>query len=88
MIKVYLLYNNITGKGYVGITSQEDIEDRIQEHARLRSDIGNALSEYGRDAFGYEVLRECFSRPEAQEWEKYYIQQYNTLKPYGYNEEK
>lgn len=43
-----------------------------------------AIRKYGLDNFEFSVIEEC-AIIELDEKEEFYIQQYNTVIPYGYN---
>lgn len=44
-----------------------------------------SIRKYGWDAFQWEILCECKSRDDMNEKEKFYIREYNTFAPNGYN---
>jgi group I intron endonuclease len=84
---IYLRTNKINGKKYVGQT--KDIKDRNRKWNNLNCKYGgcvinNARKKYGVDGFSFELLKEC-PNEEMNYWEMYYIKQYNSKKPYGYN---
>lgn len=84
---IYLRTNLINGKKYVGQT--KDIEKRNHDWNRLNARYGghainNARKKYGADGFSFEILKECPNK-DMNYWEMYYIKEYNTKKPYGYN---
>lgn len=62
---VYLVTNKVTGKRYIGVSSQKNIEIRISQHfARAKRRISNgafdrALRKYAREAFEWEILERC-----------------------------
>lgn len=86
MIGIYKFTNKINNKSYIG--QSVCIEKRYQQHIRSISKsklpFHMALAKYGIDNFDFEVLVEC-SKDELNDKEKYYIQQYNSLVPNGYN---
>lgn len=45
----------------------------------------NAIKKYGWDNFEHEILKTGLTKEEAKKYESYYIKQYNTLAPFGYN---
>lgn len=84
---IYLRTNKINGKKYVGQT--DNFKRRNNEWNKLNKRYGghvinNARKKYGADGFSFEILREC-PNEEMNYWEMYYIKQYNSKKPYGYN---
>jgi hypothetical protein len=46
--------------------------------------LDNAIRKYGNENFKIELLKECLL-DELDYWENYYINEYNTLHPNGYN---
>lgn len=85
---VYCHTHKETGKRYVGMT--HDIPRRWRsngvEYRSKQCAFGDAISEYGWDAFEHEVLESGLTEEEACEREKYYINLYDTRTPeHGYN---
>ena len=92
MIGIYKFTNRLTGESYIGQSS--DIGRRYRNHKYRydNTDFENTyfhqmLRHYGFDNFDFEVLEEC-SLNELNEKEMYYISQYNSLYPNGYNKTK
>lgn len=94
MSSIYKITNIITNKEYIGYTSR-NISRRFYEHkweALNREENNNSsylyesMRKYGTDCF---VIEEIFAFDEKdydwEELEKYYISEYNTLAPNGYN---
>jgi len=96
---IYLITNLITKKQYVGQTKEyynkkyNGIEGRFKRHiydALKKYNIDNknslpyAIKIYGETNFNIEKIKKCLS-DKADYYEKYYISQYNTLHPNGYN---
>lgn len=81
---IYLIYNTITTKIYVGQTI-ERIEDRIRKHFANETNLELALdyAKYGKDAFEIYKLAEC-DNSKLNELEKYYIKLYDSFEN-GYN---
>lgn len=80
------------GKKYVGQTTRS-VEERWKNHVRsaLKNDkkrascyLAAAIYKYGAESFEVKTLHEC-ANAELDEAEKHYIQQLNTLRPFGYN---
>ena len=84
MIGIYKIENKINGKIYIGQSIH--IERRWQEHCRpsTSSMIANAIKEYGKENFTFEVLEEC-SAEELNTKEEEYIHKFDCLVPKGYN---
>ena len=85
---IYLLTNNNNKKQYVGKT--RNLEQRMKYYASPSSDdkspIANAMRTHGGSTFTYRVLKQGqMTDKQLQAWESYYIKQYNTLVPVGYN---
>lgn len=88
MIGIYKIKNTANGKTYIGQST--DIEQRWSAHKReLQNGIHkNTLLQNDWDAFGesnfsFEVIKKCRSI-KLNEYEKFYIQQYNAFEQ-GYN---
>lgn len=84
MIGIYKITNKINGKIY--IEQSIHIERRWKEHCRqsTNSVISDAIKQYGKENFIFEVVEEC-SQEELNEKEAYYIELYNSIIPNGYN---
>ena len=87
---LYMLYNTVAEKGYIGITAKRP-ETRFIEHlsvarlGRRMTYLAKAMRKYGTDAFTLTVLRQAKTWEELCELEMSAIAIYNTLKPHGYN---
>lgn len=91
MCGIYLITNTITHKVYVGQST--DIKRRWSEHkARAFNNNNNcynnplyrSMRKYGAEAFTFSVLCECLEE-ELNEKEKFFIIQFNSVVPNGYN---
>lgn len=84
---IYIIKNNINEKVYIG--QAIDTKKRFQGHCKPSSAILNnsliskAIQKYGRECFYYEILEAQIEN--YNEREKYWIKQYNSLNPNGYN---
>ncbi|MCX7068374.1 MAG: NUMOD3 domain-containing DNA-binding protein [Methylococcales bacterium] len=83
----YLVYcfTAPNGRRYIGQT--KNLERRIRKH---QNDNGctiffHAIKKYGFASFTQEILIENLSVEEANDWEVFYIKEFNTLSPNGYN---
>ena len=86
IIKVYGWRNIHTDEWYVGQTSQL-LKYRAGKNGsgyRESSKFDMAIKEWGWPSFEENILRLCTSREEADYWEKYYIEKYNSIEK-GYN---
>lgn len=84
---VYVHKNKENGKVYIGQT--KDVKERF---ARCGSNYKNnnyfysAIQKYGWDGFEHEILAYNLSKEEANEMERYYIQEFDATNPEkGYN---
>ena len=91
-MKTYYVYkatNKINGKSYIGQTC--DFKTRVWQHMRCyeKEDckFHEAIKEYGIESFSWDILKQCTSKKESIELEKFYIEFYNTYRN-GYNENK
>lgn len=89
--KIYKIYNVITKKYYIGITSQS-IKARFAAHfsesKRLDTNkFKRALRKYNINNWVLCLLEETTTLNDANEKEKYYIKEYNTFEN-GYNSTK
>lgn len=81
-IGIYKIENLTNGKVYVG--QSVHIEKRFSEHCRSDSLIGQAIQKEGKQNFSFSILEEC-PLEELDYKEQYYIKQYNSIAPKGYN---
>lgn len=81
---IYRMRNKNNGKCYVGQTIQK-LTERVYDHSRENSVIGQALRKYGREGFAVSVLQRCGTPEELDEAERYWIRKLRTLAPEGYN---
>lgn len=84
----YLIYKftSPSGKSYIGQTNR--LKRRIVEHQSIRSEcsgLSRAIQKYGWDNFIIEIIADNLSLEDANILEVYYINEHNTLSPYGYN---
>ena len=83
MIGIYKITNKLNGKSYIGQSIHCD--KRFKEHCRGRKQfIDETIQLEGIENFSFELLEEC-EQSELDKREDYYIQQYNTIFPNGYN---
>ena len=79
---VYKITNKINGMMYIGETM--DFKRRIKEHCNPSNTslIGKAIKEFGKENFSFKIIEYC---SDFSEKEKFYIKEYDTLFPHGYN---
>jgi len=87
---IYLITNKINGKQYIGKTTRKDPRPRWREHqkdSRKNSEtiISRAIHKYGIDNFSFQVIETVNDPFLLADRESFYIRQYNTLTPNGYN---
>ena len=85
MVGIYMFTNTCNGKSYIG--QSLDIEKRYKAHrfkVSEKSLFHDELHYYGFHNFEFCVLEEC-DVSDLNEREIYYIKEYNTLFPFGYN---
>ena len=81
---IYKIENLINGKVYIG--QSIEIEKRWQKHLNAKDNflIHKALRKYGKENFSFTILEEC-SLFDLDAKEKFWINQYQSLVPLGYN---
>jgi len=84
MYKIYLITNIENKKRYVGIT-KFSLEERFSQHIKRGFLLTEAIQKYGQQKFFIELVEEVESAERAYELEQYYIKQYDTKVPNGYN---
>lgn len=94
MSSIYKITNIITNKIYIGYTSRT-IKRRFYEHKweAFNSDVDEnasclyqSMRKYGTNAFVIdEIIQFDENEYDWKELEKYYIKEYNSLTPNGYN---
>ena len=74
-----------SGKKYIGQTQRQVIE-RLYEHCNQKeySLVYKAIQKYGFDSFDVTILKAC-EVEKLNDWEVYFIREYETLCPKGYN---
>ena len=84
---VYMITNTVNQKKYIGISIHEPEKGRIKRHLSGQGNriIANAVKKYGQDAFIYELLEADVFDAFLPELEVYYIAEFNTVRPHGYN---
>lgn len=84
MYKIYLITNCQNSKRYVGIT-KFSLEERFSQHIKRGFLLTEAIQKYGHHNFSIDLVEEVESAERAYEMEQYYIREYNTKVPNGYN---
>lgn len=86
---IYKSTNNITGKVYIGQTTQT-LEKRVKNHIKESKTDKNrpfmfAINKYGSDNFTFEIIDSANNLDELNDKEIYWIGYYNSVSPNGYN---
>ena len=83
MIGIYKIQNLVNNKIYIG--QSINIDRRFREHCnRCEQQIDHAIQKYGVDNFTFEVIEECLPE-QLNDREDYWIKEFNSLIPNGYN---
>lgn len=81
---IYVIKNDINNKLYVG--QSKNVNERFRGHCKNNHTISlldDAIQEYGKEHFWYEILESQVSDADARE--RYWIAELDTLAPNGYN---
>lgn len=85
---IYKITNTLNGKVYIGQTT-ESLQKRWSRHTsryhKKNMYISRAINKYGKENFTIEIIHVCNSIDELNEREIFYINEYNSLSPNGYN---
>jgi group I intron endonuclease len=87
---IYKATNTINGKSYIGYSSDWKSRKRLHKHIADKNaknyPFYNAIRKYGFDNFSWEVLYQSKNKMHTlEEMETFFINEYKTLSPYGYN---
>lgn len=67
--------------GYINRWKEHIRDSKSRNYCRL---LNNAITKYNPENFKLEILKECDIN-ELNYYEKFYIENFNTMSPYGYN---
>lgn len=82
---IYKITNLINNKVYIGQTIRT-LKQRFTQHCcRSDSIVGSAIKKYGKENFSVEIIAETDNLEELNKMEVYYIKEFNSLSPNGYN---
>lgn len=89
---IYKIENSINNKIYIGLTKKARPSDRFSQHRYLarhlkendKSLLHKAMAKYGVDNFTFTVIEEVENELMPIR-EQYWIQEYNSQQPNGYN---
>lgn len=89
---IYYHIHTQSGRLYIGLTSQTMLKrwnTHVADALRKKngwSHFANAIRKYGKTAFSHHILHICDSLEEANLWEEFWIDFYNTRNPeLGFN---
>lgn len=85
--KIYKITNTITGKCYIGQTTQR-LKARWAYHNSSASGclaIKSSIKKYSKEKHNIELIQECVNKQQADDLECKFINDFNTLVPNGYN---
>ena len=82
---IYKITNLLNGKSYIGQSCHPIIrfKQHCQPSCQAESLIHRAIQKYGKENFSLKILEDNIENYNDRE--KYWIQYFNTLAPYGYN---
>lgn len=81
---IYKIENLTNNKIYIG--QSINIEERFKRHMKANDEflIHKAFKKYGIENFSFVIIEECLAK-DLDKKEQYWIEQYNSLAPNGYN---
>lgn len=87
---IYRITNLLNNKQYIGFTSLNPPEKRFLQHCCPRknrniSAISKSIIKYGQKNFRFEILMQGYDKEYILTTEGYFINEYNTISPIGYN---
>ena len=82
MVGIYKITNKLNGKSYIG--QSVHCGKRFDEHLHGNLLIDETIQIEGIENFTFEILK-LTTKEELSYWEDYYIEQFNTFFPKGYN---
>jgi predicted GIY-YIG superfamily endonuclease len=82
---IYKITNKLNGKVYIGQTTQP-LKRRWRNHCETKKGaMDSAIAKYGKENFDIEIIDIAETLEELNEKEKYWIKEYDSLAPKGYN---
>ena len=92
---VYIATNTVNGMQYVGCSTRKYLSHRKDGHFRSAREgkggpasIWQAIRDFGREAFHFEVVERPETVEQLREREMYWIAEKNTIAPNGYNQNR
>lgn len=85
--KTYLIYKHTSPsvKSYIGQTCNYKARIAVHKNCPDCSVFYKAIKKYTWESFTHQILKDDLSVEEANFWEKAFIEEHNTLIPFGYN---
>lgn len=83
---IYKITNKTNGKCYIGQTKNLRVRwlQHCKPHSKCKA-LASAIKKYGIDNFAIETIEEMVCPVVAMFKEQFYIKEFNTLAPNGYN---
>jgi len=85
---IYKIVNKVNGKVYIGFTNNFNRRKSCHIHLSEYSKnlIHKSIRKYGKDCFEWEIIYQSKDKEHTlKKMENYFIQEYNSLHPFGYN---
>jgi group I intron endonuclease len=84
---IYKITNTLSGKSYIGQTTQP-VKKRFRQHisdSRSGKHLFFSIQKYGFNNFSFEEILTCFDGKSLNVAETYFIKYFNTFGEHGYN---
>jgi group I intron endonuclease len=86
---IYKITNNVTGKAYIGATSNLTKRLSAHKHSEQADALHEEIRRYGWENFRVDVLFDGFcTEAELDSKERLAIREHKTLAPNGYNKQR
>lgn len=72
-----------SGKIYIGKSKKSEVA--FKSYYGSGTILRSAINKYGKDAFTKTIIEQCDTDKQLNEREKYWINEFNSITPYGYN---
>ena len=90
MGSIYKITNTLSGMAYIGKTVHDAEKTRKRNHLSGRGNkpLKDDIDKYGEDVFTFEILHDGIIPEFLDTLEREEIAKHNTMKPYGYNQNR